>query len=219
MFGNCNAHTNGEIAFYNKIKNNINVIFDVGCRNDSSFLDFKGEVHYFDPCVEFINQLQNNHNDNSKAHFNPFGLSSTTGDIYYYPKYQSFYDRVNSCKISDDVNKITLKIKNTAEYIEENNINSIDFVKIDTEGHEFEIIKSFGDNINNVTILQFEYGGTYLDTHVKLEEVINYLKDKNFDGFSYLIHSGLYPISDYTDHYNYCNIVCFNKKYNTDFAK
>jgi FkbM family methyltransferase len=219
MFGNCDTSTNGELRFYNKIKNNIDVIFDVGCRNDSSFLDFKGEVHYFDPCVEHINQLKHNDNANSKAYFNPFGLSSRTGDIYYYPKYESFYNRVNSCRISDEANKITLKVKNTAEYIEENNINNIDFVKIDTEGHEFEIIKSFGEYINNVKIIQFEYGGTYLDTGVKLEEVVNYLKEKNFDGFSYLIQSGLYAISDFRDHYNYCNIVCFNKNYDTAFAK
>jgi hypothetical protein len=43
MFNNCNSKTNGEEKIFMDIKDNIHVIFDVGCRTDS------GEVHYFDP--------------------------------------------------------------------------------------------------------------------------------------------------------------------------
>ena len=49
MFGNCNPKTNGEEKFFMDIKDNINIIFDVGCRSDSAFINFNGEVHYFDP--------------------------------------------------------------------------------------------------------------------------------------------------------------------------
>lgn len=37
-----------------------NVIFDVGCRSDSEFVNFHGEVHYFDPVNEFIVDLKIN---------------------------------------------------------------------------------------------------------------------------------------------------------------
>ena len=49
----CDPKTNGEELFYLSIKDKINVIFDVGCRSDSEFICFHGEVHYFDPVSEF----------------------------------------------------------------------------------------------------------------------------------------------------------------------
>jgi hypothetical protein len=49
MFNNCNSKTNGEEKNFMDIKDNINVIFDIGCRSDSEFIYFNGEVHYFDP--------------------------------------------------------------------------------------------------------------------------------------------------------------------------
>ena len=37
MFGNCDSEKNGEKDFYNKIKSNIDIIFDVGCRKESFY--------------------------------------------------------------------------------------------------------------------------------------------------------------------------------------
>jgi hypothetical protein len=40
MFNNFNIETNGEIFFVNKIKDEIDIIFDIGSRDDSLFLSF-----------------------------------------------------------------------------------------------------------------------------------------------------------------------------------
>ena len=58
MFNNYDPKTNGEYKFFIDIKDKINVIFDVGCRQDSEFINFEGEVHYFDPVDKFINNLK-----------------------------------------------------------------------------------------------------------------------------------------------------------------
>lgn len=109
-------------------------------------------------------------------------------------------------------------------------------MKIDTEGSEFDIIKGFSNFLNYIKIIQFEYGGTYLSNNVKLNDIINYLKKYNFNRFSYLSPSGPIPIENFDpidvhpcahkiskivrikndiipDHYNLCNIVCFNSKF------
>ena len=57
MFNNCDSRTNGEYTFFMNIKDKIDCIFDVGCRSDSEFVNFTGEVHYFDPVSEFIEEL------------------------------------------------------------------------------------------------------------------------------------------------------------------
>ena len=212
MFNDCNSKTNGEYSFFLRIKDKVKTMFDIGCRSDSEFIEFAGEVHYFDPVSSFIDGLSQQKNKNSKSYFNKFGLGDETKELFYYPKYQSFYDRINSCKISDDSNKIILNIKTAKEYIDENNVKEIDFIKIDTEGYELHVLKGFGDYLKNIKIVQFEYGGTFLDNNMKLVDVINYLSDNDFHNFCYLVNNGLVPITDYTDHYQYCNIVCFNKK-------
>jgi FkbM family methyltransferase len=211
MFNICNSKENGEEKFFNNIKDNINIVFDVGCRVDSEYINFKGEVHYFDPVNEFIEKLKKQNNLNKISYFNNFGLGSENKISYYYPKYQSFYDRINSCHISDDSNKILLNIKKGKDYIINKNIKYIDFLKIDTEGYELNVLEGFNDFLENIKIIQFEYGGTFLDNNIKLIDVINYLKKKGFYKFSYLTINNPVLITDFTDHYQYCNIVCINK--------
>ena len=58
VFNNCDSKTNGEARFFAQIKDNISVIFDVGCRSESEYVDFKGDVHYFDPVDYFIENLK-----------------------------------------------------------------------------------------------------------------------------------------------------------------
>jgi len=214
MFNNCDSKTNGELNFINFIIDKINIIFDVGCRVDSEFVNYSKIVHYFDPVDDFIKKLSHLPNKNIKSHFNNFGLSNENNHLYYYPKFQSFYDRINSCKFSDEKNKIILNVKKAKDYIIENDIESIDFLKIDTEGYELNVLKGFEEYLSIVKIIQFEYGGTFLDNNLKLNDVIKYLENYGFRGFSYLTQNGRVLINDFTDHYNYCNIVCINKNFN-----
>ena len=215
MFNNCEPATNGEHKFFMDIKDKISVVFDVGCRSDSEFINFCGEVHYFDPVNDFIEQLKKQTNLNKTSYFNTFGLGNEAKQFYYYPRYQSFYDRINSCHVSDDSNKLLLDIKKGKDYVINNNVKHIDFLKIDTEGYELNVLQGFEDTLENVKIIQFEYGGTFLDNNIKLIDVIHYLISKGFYKFSYLTNNGPVPITDFSDHYQYCNIVCINN--NSDF--
>ena len=216
MFNNCNSKTNGEEQFFINIKDKINVIFDVGCRDDSEFTNFNGEVHYFDPINNFIENLKNQKNINKKSYFNNFGLGNENNEIYYYPRYESFYDRTKSCGISDDLNKKLLIIKKGKDYVINKNIETVDFLKIDTEGYELNVLIGFDNFLENIKIIQFEYGGTFLDNDTKLIDVIKYLQNKNFYKFAYLNNNDPIIITDFSDHYQYCNIVCINK--NSDFV-
>ena len=210
-FNNCNSMTNGEYDLLNRIKSDIKLIFDVGCRANSEMLMFEGECHYFDPVKAFVDRLSSKENKNKLSYFNSFGLGEEEKDLWYYPSYGSFFDRVKSCNISDDKNKVLLKIKKAEDYIVENNIEHIDFLKIDTEGFELSVLKGFGKYLHRVHLIQFEYGGTYLDNGIKLIEVKNYLESFGFNSFSYLVPNGTIPITNFDDHYKYCNIICINK--------
>ena len=53
----------------------------------------------------------------------------------------------------------TLKIKITklSEYFNQNNLEKIDFLKIDTEGYEYEVLKGLEDKIIKVRFIMFEH--------------------------------------------------------------
>jgi len=215
MFNDSSSKTNGEQQFFKYISDKINIIFDVGCYQDSEYIDFKGTVHYFDPVPQNIEELKKKETKNVHSYYNNFGLGNANKELYYYPRYGSFFDRIYSCKISDDKNKILLHIKKAKDYIIEKNIKTIDFVKIDTEGFELDVLQGFEELLVNVKIIQFEYGGTFIDNKIKLIDVIKYLEEKGFHKFSYLTRTKPIPILNFDDHYQYCNIVCINK--NSDF--
>lgn len=205
------ATTESEFAFYEKIKGNLKVIFDVGSSNQTEFLDFPGEVHYFDPLPQYLARIPLDSIKNSKFFLNGFGLSDKNEHLYYYPHFASFFDRIKSCGKSDDANKIMLEVKKSKDYLVEKNIQQIDFLKIDTEGYEFKVLKGFEEMLRCVKIIQFEYGGTFIDNETKLIEVIDYLKSMGFCRFSLLTDSGPVEMTDYSDNYEYCNIVCVNE--------
>jgi len=211
IWGNFDPATNGERYLFSRLKPHISVVFDVGCRSDTEFLNYTGEVHYFEPDTNSLSQLKCQPHTNRVAVYNPWGLGDQTGTVWYYPKYQSFYDRTKSCGESDVANRVALEIRRADEYIKSTGVERIDFLKIDTEGCEMNVLRGFGEEINRVEIIQFEYGGTYLDCGLKLGDIVQYLSDCGFFGFSYITPNGLSPITDFTDHYTYCNITAIRK--------
>ena len=206
MFNDFNPETNGELFFINKIKNEIDVVFDVGAA-ESIYLNTEKEIHYFEPVPLFLNQLKDTKNKNKKSVFNNFGLSDNEETLDYYTTFQSFVNRSIDRK---DSPKIQLSVKKGINYMLENNIKKIGLLKIDTEGFELNVLKGFDDKLKNIKYIQFEYGGTYKDNNIKLIDVVNYLKNFGFDGFSYLSNENFVPILDFEDHYQFSNIICKN---------
>jgi len=212
--GNFNSETNGENLYYNSIKEKCNVIFDVGAHNNSIYVNDSKEVHYFEPLSRLLEELKLLPNKNTKAYFNAFGLSDKEQILKYYDNTGSFIDRTNGfSKTYSSYNGIDLLVKRGRDYIKENNVTNIDFLKIDVEGFELNVFKGFGEELKIVKYLQFEYGSAVADGGYRLIDMIEFLKKFNFDEFSYISNNGLVPITDYTDHWHYCNIVCVNKNH------
>ena len=58
---------------------------------------------------------------------------------------------------------------------------NIDICKIDIEGHELDALHGFGDAINHIDVIQFEFGGCNIDTRTYFQDFWYFLKDKNFE--------------------------------------
>lgn len=68
--------------------------------------------------------------------------------------------------------------------INELNIDNVVYLKIDTQGHDFEVIKSLGEEIKKVNKIECEVQITDFEVYKnqsKKNELIEYLKNNNFD--------------------------------------
>lgn len=214
-FNGGDERTNGELLFFDsEIKGKKYIIFDVGSRYDSLFVNQNNfEVHYFEPDGSSLTKLTTIEK-NPNVRFNHFGLGNEPGAFEYWPITQSFFDRsLTRAELPKNSKTVEFIIKRGADYILENDVTLIDFLKIDTEGFEPAVIEGFGEHIEKVRIIQFEYGGCWLDSKGKLSNTVSYLTKHGFTNFSYLSRNGKMPVIDTKDHYLMCNIVCYNSRY------
>ena len=71
--------------------------------------------------------------------------------------YKRKFRLINFLSNKKTYKKLEIKISRLKDYIEKNNIEKIDFMKIDTEGYEFEILLGLENKIKLVDIIMFEH--------------------------------------------------------------
>ena len=114
--------------------------------------------------------------------FNQFNESSSS-TIKEIDKESKYYKRkfrlINFLDNKETHQKIKIKISKLKDYIEKNNIKKIDFMKIDTEGYEFEILLGLENKIKLVDIIIFEHHYDHMIKKGYTFEDINKLLIKN----------------------------------------
>jgi FkbM family methyltransferase len=226
-YGNDKFEFNGEFyVLKNLIKNDF-VVFDAGANKgewsrEVLGLDLNCKVYAFEPVPEVYAELVKN-NFMYKDLFIPlnFGLGLIEGYLtfYYTPNLNgmsSIYNRPVFDAFNIKVDEITVPVQTLDGFISRNQINKINYLKIDTEGSEFNILMGAKNSIQNdvIDIIQFEYGGCYKDGQKKLEDVYNYLKTNNYLLFR-IIPNGYVYIQDWTqklENYTYSNYVALKNK-------
>ena len=200
-----------EVNFFNKITDKVEVIFDVGSYNDSPYVQTGGEVHYFEPYPQYLSELQQLPNNNQKSFFNCFGLSDENTFFDFWTSTYSFVERPHSTG-----EPVKCELLRGDEYCKENQIEEIDFLKIDVECMETKVFRGFGEYLNKVKIIQFEYGPGQKEVGDNLEIMLSYLEKYGFVDFRYMFfedYGNLTPIEDRNDLWRWCNIVAYNKNF------
>ena len=92
----------------------------------------------------------------------------------------------------------------------------IDYVKIDVEGWELSVLQGFGELINNMRVIQFEFGGSNIDTRTFFQDFWYFFKGLNFALYR-ITPNGILPMREYSEHdefFSTTNYIAVNRKYN-----
>lgn len=174
------------------------IAFDVGACQGESFYKFEDydEIYCFEPLFYNYDKLIKYFSHDKRLKFFDYAISDEEGifDFYFHEHYAYSSlneidpngDFTNFCYDYDpgfDIIRSVEKVqaKRLDNFIKENNIEHIDYLKIDTQGNDLKVIKSLGEMISYVkTIeLEFQIKTLYKNSPTK-EEIINYMNENHF---------------------------------------
>ncbi|MCD5380685.1 FkbM family methyltransferase [Candidatus Gracilibacteria bacterium] len=147
---------------------------------------------FIEPLIEQFEQLKNNYGDLvSDNKFLNIAVSSEAGELelFYDSKstHTSATPQRNVLKHSKSLKSLKVPKKTLMQIFEEENINHLDILQIDTEGHEWEILKSFDLQKNEISVIYIEFYCLLLQERIG---IMNKLNDAGyvyyFDGMNLL---------------------------------
>ena len=186
---------NGELLVQQVILDRLlgsdrNVVFDVGGNVGlwtKSLLrqapaTARLQIHLFEPCAETYQELAANlqkWNLLDRAVPCQLALSSHGGEADFYSLGPT-EGRNSLHPIGEPerlaVGKVTLKTID--QYCLETHIDHVNFIKVDTEGHDFEVIAGAGSMLKNLQIdaMQFEYNWRWIGSRHYLKDVFDFIQ-------------------------------------------
>jgi FkbM family methyltransferase len=186
--------------------------FDVGANiglytlllNDI-FID-NAKIYSFEPSKKTFNTLSINTNHIKYQNVFNFGFGNINNSLtLYYNQEESglasvYQRRLNHFNIKMDL-KEEIEIRTVDSFCSENNIDKINFLKIDVEGHELNVLIGACNLLKNkkIDFIQFEFGGCNIDSRTYFQDFYYLLKD-DFYIFR-ILKDGLYKITNYKEMY------------------
>lgn len=203
--GDTNMHRNGEVFFLENYLPRTTgvVVFDVGA-NKGEWTDVvlrfnpRAEVHCFEPCSSTFEKLiGRGFPPNVVCNNFALGSRSMVRQLYVYREtsnFNSFYPQHGKEPRAYQ----EAWVETIDGYCDQHAITQIEYLKIDVEGGEFDVLQGAAGMLSarRIHIVQFEYGPTYLDAGVFLKDVLQFVADFNYDVYK-LLPCGLLPVTDY----------------------
>jgi FkbM family methyltransferase len=218
----CGQFEKDEFGYIDKYINKDSVIFDIGANIGLHSLYFScvigsdGFCYSFEPVKSTYDRLNENIEfnvfKNIKAFNIAFSNSDQTLDIY---RSKNGYDAWNSLagfqNISDNKFEISkVECKKLDDFLDSNpSIRPPDFIKIDTEGWELNVLKGAQNYLtNNSPVLMIEYSQKNLKmANTEQSELFDYLTSLGYQLFQYNHKKDYFlPISR-NDVYDYINVI------------
>ncbi|HSD07372.1 FkbM family methyltransferase [Flavobacterium sp.] len=187
-------------------------IFDVGANiglytillND--IFNENAKIFSFEPSKKTFNTLSVNTGTIKNRNIFNFGFGNVNTVLTLYSNKEesglaSIYERrLDHFNIKMNLSE-EIEIRTIDTFCSENSISKINFLKIDVEGHELNVLNGASELIKNnkIDFIQFEFGGCNIDSRTYFQDFYYLLKE---DFYIYrILKDGLYKIENYKEMY------------------
>ncbi len=224
--------TGSEIAIIQKFISDSQIVFDVGANVGSwteEVLNHQTNVqlHLFEPAPKthtVLSQKITARKWADRVVANCIGIAedNIVKSFYYYDRHSvlsTFKRRVSIDKTGRFGCPTEFKLLTTTidNYCQQKAIRRINFLKVDTEGSELDVLLGAKQCLQRgkIDYIQFEYGGTYQDAQITLQQVFNYLQKYRYSIFKVLEERLEYkPEFVPTDeNYQFSNYLAVNERF------
>ena len=198
-----------------------NVFVDIGGNKgyytEAVLRKFPGtECHIFEPSSANLEILRSKFDNMPNVIINGKALSDKAGLFTLYSNDPGSGLASLTKRNIDHVN-IKMDLEETVEVVRFDQYwdgGSVDYVKIDVEGHELNVLDGFGDLINSTKIVQFEFGGCNIDTKTHYRDFWYYFKELGFSMYRITPFgpSKLDGYTEYDEHYMTTNFIAINEQ-------
>lgn len=212
--------SNGEDAFLRAHASASKVIFDVGA-NVGNWTKLahaynpQAHIYAFEPFPEAFAELSAIAPVRTVHCFN-MALGNTLGtkDLFTFSE-SSAFNSLYRRELGFEVSTISVAVTTIDAFCDQHGIDTIDFLKIDVEGAELAVLQGAQGMIaqRRIRVIQFEYGGTYIDAHVFLQDVFAFFANTQYQIYK-LFPTHAVPVSQYDpnlENFQYANYAAIVK--------
>jgi len=175
--------------------------FDIGSWDGDTLYKFENYdiIYAFEPHPSGFNKLKNKNIKNVKCYNK--GISSIPGIKKFKAEQNLIYAGCSSFLDLDEDGEFTKELKKRwninfnmtemdiecirlDEFIKNEKIDKINFIKIDTQGSDYDVLLSLGDEIHKIEKIELEVIlKPFYKNQGSREKIISYLNNKNFKVF------------------------------------
>jgi FkbM family methyltransferase len=143
------------------------------------------EIHAFEPSRDTFFSLAEFAKIAPNVHIHNFACGEeNTSRILYYDESMSGMASLSKRDLKHlniDFEKFeSVEIRRLDTFLT-NSLIKPDGLKIDVEGHELEVLNGLGDQIHGLKVIQFEFGGTDIDSRTFFHDFWSFFETKEFD--------------------------------------
>ena len=222
----------GESHVISKFIQSNSIVFDVGASVGNWTQEVlahhpNAEIHIFEPRLPaYRNLIQNLSTEIQlgKIIANNFAVATSEEIKTFYdyennPELSTFYRRFNAEKPHNiqPPQEISILTTSIDSYCKRLGIKRVNFIKIDVEGSEVDVLHGCSKLLQQgkIDYIQFEYGGTYIDSQTTLKEVFSYLQSCRYLIFKILSNKIEYIPQFLHEHedFRYSNFLAVNERF------
>tara|TARA_A100001015_G_scaffold223193_1_gene251386 strand:+ start:3058 stop:3825 length:768 start_codon:yes stop_codon:yes gene_type:complete len=177
--------------YFNKFSDDIKTIVHVGAHFGQEVEFYKthkpNEIHLFEPNPSVFKKLEKNIEKFQNVSIYNFALGSNQDFVNFYVSNENDGESSSILEPSGHlIAKPEISFHLSSEKVQVQRfdyfgISNIDFVNIDTQGYELEVIKGFGEELKNIKFLHCEINRNYVyKNNTLVNDLDSYLDKNNF---------------------------------------